>query len=349
MKKLSKHFAALGIRSHTDPFKKTQWTLTITYIVAIIVIVGLFSIALYMLYANNLQEGFRYDMAVLFYGPEAADAVIQEALRRLRTVLVIVDVAIIAISAFASYYIAGVTMRPIKKVTASKRQFVADAAHELRTPLSVIKTGIDVMRNQKTVEKKEYEELLNDIYEESDYLIDLSEDLLFLANTDDKKESDRMKEHMEKIDLYQLSLEQVHFYEDHAREKQVRLSCKKEGDVPVCIHGNKTYITRMIANFIKNAIEYNKENGAVDLLVHMQEDTVLLVIKDTGSGMTLDEQKHIFERFYRSDSARTTSQSGSGLGLSIARTIIDAHGGTITVESAVDHGTTFHITFPREK
>lgn len=317
------------------------------YIVAIVVIVSLFSFALFALYENNLQEGFRYDMAVLFYGPEAADEVIQEALRRLRVTLITVDIAIIAICAFVSYYIAGVTMRPIKRVTVSKRQFVADAAHELRTPLSVIKTGIDVLRQQKNVEKEEYEALLNDIYEESDYLIDLSEDLLFLANTDDKKEIVRMKEHMEKIDLYQLSLDQVRFYEDHAREKQVHLSCEKEGDRAVCMYGNKTYITRMIANFIKNAIEYNKENGMVHLSVQANQESVIFVIKDTGIGMTPGEQSHIFERFYRSDTARTTSQSGSGLGLSIARKIIDVHDGVITVKSEVDQGTKFYVSFPR--
>ena len=202
-----------------------------------------------------------------------------------------------------------------------------------------MKTGIETMAIEKNQILKDYKDLNEDLLEEVDKLINMSNDLLFLARSDSAKP----EKSQNKINLSSICSNQIKSIKIYANNKGISLN--EDIKKALYIMGNANQINRLVANLLKNAIDYNKKNGEVLLSLKKIKHTIVLTIKDTGIGITLNEQKHIFERFYKVDKARSIYEEGSGLGLSIVKEILDFHKGTIKINSELGKGTEVIVSF----
>jgi heavy metal sensor kinase len=221
-----------------------------------------------------------------------------------------------------------------------QRRFVADASHELRTPIAAIRSKTDVALLQTNL-PDEYAVVLQEINAETVRLSHLINDLLALARGD---EGQTHFEH-EPVQLNRLAETVVANAEALAIERRVALRVRIAG--PVTILGDETRLIQMIINLLDNAILYTNAGGSVTLTLMQTQTHVVLTIQDTGIGIAPEHLPHIFERFYRADPAHTKTERGSsGLGLSIVEWIVRAHNGTITIESQVGRGSTFTVKLP---
>lgn len=228
-----------------------------------------------------------------------------------------------------------------------EQRFTADAAHELRTPLTVIKGRIDVTCSRRR-NVDEYEQTLQDLQQEVDRLIRLSNGLLLLARID------RGQLCFEKLSvdlscLLEVIVEQV---QPLAEAQEIKLINNLPPDL--WVKGDADQLTSLFLNLLDNAVKYTPKNGVVWLRSSLLDDsennspdnTVQVMVINTGAGIAPEHLPHLFERFYRTDSARSQGKIGTGLGLAIAKEIARLHGGNITVKSILNKETTFTVTLP---
>jgi heavy metal sensor kinase len=219
-----------------------------------------------------------------------------------------------------------------------ERQFTSDASHELRTPLAAMQAILSVMREgDRPV--AEYRQALDDLAGETDRLRGLVEDLLRLARGELHH-----AEESELVDLSTLLIDVTDSLRPLAEEKGLSLSC----DAPpgMTLNGNRDTLIRLFVNLLDNAIKFT-EHGQVTVTGKFEKDFADVKIADTGAGIAPEHLAHIFDRFYRVESAR--SSAGSGLGLSITQQIAEEHGGSIKVESTLNEGTEFTVRIPLMK
>ena len=229
-----------------------------------------------------------------------------------------------------------------------RKQFTANVSHELKTPLTSISGFAEILKNGGTDEKTT-KDFASTIYEESQRMISLVNDIIKLSKLDEKSIS------MEKepIELLGLSKEIAKILSASAKTKNVTL--KVQGD-PGKIFGVQPVIYEMIYNLIDNAIKYNKQNGTVEITVKDEklnpaENTdsfskkTTISVRDTGIGIPKNEQDRVFERFYRVDKSRSKELGGTGLGLSIVKHAAKYHNATISLSSKEGEGSTFIVTF----
>jgi two-component system OmpR family sensor kinase len=222
-----------------------------------------------------------------------------------------------------------------------QRRFVADASHELRTPVAAIRSMTDVVLNQQNgASPDEYRATMRDVNAEAERLGHLINDLLILARNDEGQ----APLECEVIRLDQLALDVAATTEALASEKGITLELQAEQ--PATVIGDEVRLIQVMMNLIDNAIAYTKAGGTVRLYVEVKGDCVYLIVSDTGVGIAQEHLEHIFERFYRADAARSRAAGGAGLGLAIVEWIVRAHNGTISVESQVGVGTTFTVKLP---
>ncbi len=221
------------------------------------------------------------------------------------------------------------------------RQFSADAAHELQTPLTILKGEIEVaLRYPRS--PQEYQEVLTSSLEEIDRINSLVAGLLLLARSD---------RGVLKLDLKPLELQEL--LEEVG--EQMRLLAENHGVSldygtvePAIIQGDREHFKRLLLNLIDNAIKYTLPEGRITLSLGCEGRQARLAVADTGLGLTPEEQQQIFNRFYRAAAARSQNGGGAGLGLSIAQSLAVAHGGNIEVESTPGQGSTFTVTLPAD-
>lgn len=221
-----------------------------------------------------------------------------------------------------------------------QRRFVADASHELRTPVAAIRSMTDIVLAQHSSEGKDYDTILRMVNVQAERLGDLISDLLAMAAADEGK----IVIERERVRLDRLAADVAATIEPLATERNITLEVQAQE--PVVIIGDEARLMQVIMNLIDNAIAYTDAGGRVTLSVEAKEVTALLIVQDTGSGIAPEHQEHIFERFYRSDPARSRASGGSGLGLAIVDWVVRAHGGTISVKSTVGEGSIFTVALP---
>lgn len=222
-----------------------------------------------------------------------------------------------------------------------QRRFVADASHELRTPVTVIRSMTEVALSQSS-SADDYVAVLQGVNAESERLGSLISDLLALARADEGQ----VQFDYDAVRLDLLVADAVASLEPLANERGIRLYTQVLS--PVTVLGDAARLIQVIISLVDNALRYTNVGGQVSLSVKQVEDAALLVVSDTGIGISPEDQLHIFERFYRADPARSREAGGSGLGLAIVDWIVRAHDGTVRVESKPGHGSTFVVSLPLE-
>ncbi len=220
-----------------------------------------------------------------------------------------------------------------------RRQFVSDASHELKTPLATIKLLSDsILQNDMDLDT--IREFVEDIGNEAERLNRMSEKLLSLTRSEVRAEEDACE-----IVLMAPTIQRVaRMLSSHAQASQVDIVLDLENDVPILIREDDLY--QIAFNLAENGIKYNTKGGTLTLRLSRTEDSGILVVSDTGTGIPADCLSHIFERFYRVDKARSRASGGSGLGLALVRSMVERNQGTIHVESTYGQGTTFTVEFP---
>ncbi|HEY1064828.1 MAG TPA: ATP-binding protein [Pirellulales bacterium] len=224
-----------------------------------------------------------------------------------------------------------------------KRDFLANAAHELRTPLAAIRSSVEVSLNeQRSVD--EYQELLDELLEQCSSLETLVNQLLLLAETD----AVRLNTIGQYVDLDEVVQKAVDMFQAAAEVRDVTIAVRSTPHMMV--EGNRHHLHQVLNNLLDNAIKFTPPGGriAVSLSAADDEGRLTLRVSDTGVGIPPDDLAHVFERFYRVDRARTRvgDGRGTGLGLSICKAIVEAHDGEIWVSSTPGRGTTFTIVMP---
>lgn len=267
-----------------------------------------------------------------------------QLLKSLLIVMVIVAILFIVAAAFVGHLLAGRAIVPIKHSFVRQREFVADASHELRTPLSILLTSVDVVQSDDGNQLSAFSvQVLDDMKSEVRRMSKMVGDLLTLARAD-AGVSNVMKE---KFDLITVSEQIIRSFQLVADEKGVALELDYQ--TPISVFADKERLSQLLLILIDNAIKYTPTGGQVKIELRTitgSKPTVSITVQDTGVGIPDEHKKLIFDRFYRIDKVRSREEGGSGIGLSIAKWIVDAHGGTIKVESTPGHGSSFVIQLP---
>lgn len=220
-----------------------------------------------------------------------------------------------------------------------RKDFVANVSHELKTPLTSISGFAETLKLNENIDKETRNRFLTIIDGEANRLRRLIEDILTLSFIENDK-----KEEKEAINLYSVYRRVEDMLMISARTKNISLNC--DADETIKIVANADYVKQIILNLVDNAIKYTPENGNVNVKIFADKDDAVIKVSDTGMGIPKEDQARIFERFYRVDKARSREIGGTGLGLAITKHIAMNLGGTISVESELEKGSTFTVRIP---
>lgn len=263
--------------------------------------------------------------------------------RHQAAVSLLIMAAALAVFFLISLFLSRWALRPVERSWKQQRQFVADASHELKTPLTVLLADADILLahpDDTIASQRKWVEYMQD---EAGRMRELVEDMLFLARSDSASDRERIRQTVALSDLCSnclLSFEPVAF------ERGARLTDAVEPDVTVL--GDESQLRRLIAILLDNACKYCGEQGTVTLTLRREGSRAVLSIRNTGDPIPPEALPHLFERFYRADSARARDTGGYGLGLAIAAAIAESHKGKISAASTAAEGTTFTVTLPAE-
>lgn len=324
-------------------FESTRLKLTSWYLLIIMLISISFSVGIYRILSSELinvermqrvrqQLNYR-DRFFRRLDPE----VIIEAQNRIKAELVLVNFAILAVSAAAGYFLAGKTLQPIKEMVDEQNRFITDASHELRTPLTSLKSEIEVGLRDKSIDLKEAKRLLMSNLEEVNSLTNLSDNLMYLTQYQARLQN------KSRLDLQDLLLEAQRKVQGLSKLKKIKF---KNDFSSAFLFGNRDSLVELFVILYDNAIKYSPIGTSISSLITRTNNLTAIEIEDQGMGIKESELSRIFDRFYRVDLSRAKSNiPGFGLGLSIAKQIVEVHQGSIEVKSQENKGTTFILSF----
>ncbi len=341
-------------------FNRARLALTLKYVVLIMIISITLSLLFYqrvnVVFDREIERiGSRYLRNLDCPGPNCllnepgAGRFKMSAEERLKSRVVLfnqllwINGVVLVIATFGGFYLSGTTLAPIQKVMEQQKRFIADAAHELRTPLTALKTSLEVNLMDKKLSKKA-KRILKENLEDVSSLESLTDSLLKLA----KAEEDSYE--IKPVNLKQVIDKAIKQIRPLAQKKKIKLQTSfdpEELKKDLKVKGYEPVLIELFVILLDNAVKYSHKNSQVEITIEQRKGQVQVKIIDQGVGIAQHHLKHIFDRFYRVDAARTKSGSGGyGLGLSLAKKIVAAHNGSIKAESELGEGTTLIVNLP---
>ena len=260
------------------------------------------------------------------------------------TLLILVDTMSLLLVYVIARYLSSKALKPIETSWNNQVKFVQDASHELRTPVAIIQSKLESLLKQPDVVIEEEAETIAVAMRETRQLKKMISELLSLT-----KEESIVKLNIERVDIEALFKETFESYIEIAdyQEKTFDYQIKMKNNI---IYTDKNKLNQLIRIFVDNAFKYTETSDKISITASEKgRDRIIILIEDTGIGISDKDQKRIFERFFRSDSVRATEVEGSGIGLSIAKLIATTLYGNIKVKSKLGQGTSFTIDLPRGK
>lgn len=328
-------------------FKSATIRLTGWYLLILMLISVVFSTAIYVVtyneiglrlgrLQNSMQQSDYFLPHIGTSGADnARDAELKEARESLLIELFYVNIIILVTGGVTSYFLAKRSLMPLEKAHEEQSRFTSDASHELRTPLAVMKTEIEVALRDKKASNEELKETLSSNLEEVDKLSKLAEMLLNLSRFD----SDKLE--FKLVNFSAIAEETISDYKQP--KNRLKIISKKQ----VSVNGNEIALADLVKILADNAMKYSPEDTLISVKISDDDRHARFEIKNTGPGISPEKIEHIFERFYRADDSRTGNKKSYGLGLSLAKKIVDLHKGQITVTSKPNIETIFTIILPK--
>jgi signal transduction histidine kinase len=341
-----KQFGAKATGFPSDRFYRARLSLTIIYVALLAVILFFSSGITYSAFSQRLENRFeRFSVRVndqrLIIGEMPPPPTSEEVRGDLLFSLLFVDGFFLILAGVLSYWLAGLTLKPIKAAYDSQKQFLGDASHELRTPLAILQTDLE---NEMLVSQQEVDrQRITSNLEEVGRMSRLVENLLALSRFDEEA---RVQPKFVSLDLLSLIKDTVDRLETLAQQHEVTLGFEKTEKIEIKVFSDKEMLSQVLSNVIKNAILYNKPGGQVTIKIEVEPREVKIFVADTGIGIAKKDLTKIFDRFYRVDKSRSRQTGGSGLGLSIVRSIIEQLNGSIKIISLPEQGTTVTLSLP---
>ncbi len=247
----------------------------------------------------------------------------------------------VMLSFITGYLIAGNSIKPVQENMMRQKEFIADASHELRTPITIMRTNLDVVKSSPDESVLSQMEWLDMAYNETEHMSQLVENLLTLAKNDSGAEQLSRQQ----IFAKRLCLEAVERFKPIAEKKSITLRFTSSSS-GVILYGDHQKLLQLLSIIIDNAIKYSSPGQIIALNLKKSGKNVIFEVIDQGIGIDESELNNIFDRFYRTDKARSRREGGTGLGLAIAKQIATSHQGTITAQSKKGHGTTITVSLP---
>ena len=230
----------------------------------------------------------------------------------------------------------------LRKLENIRKDFVANVSHELRTPITTIKGFVETLRDGALDNRQEAERFIGIILKNADRLNAIVEDLLTLSRVEQEDEQGEIELQTEKIQLLLQNVIEACAMQAQEKEITLRLEC----DAGLTARINGPLLEQAVVNLVNNAIKYSSENSYVEIKAIPHDNQVAIQVEDYGPGIAADHLPRLFERFYRSDKARSRKLGGTGLGLAIVKHIVQAHNGHVRVDSTLNEGTIFTIELP---
>jgi signal transduction histidine kinase len=336
MEKLSKQFVELvtkwKINHRADEFFVARLRLTFYYSLTAIIILGSSSILLYNIILSNLSQSIREESIL---DPRIAQAIIDRTQDILLNRFLTIDIILIFLIVVLGFLLTYKTLEPIKSNMQKQKRFIADASHELRTPIAIMISGLEVNLNNKKLDFIEAKKTLESTLAEMREFSKLSNNLLDLSKYDTQAE-------YKAVSINELVKSIVEKNKSLAQIKNINIVAKIES--PAIVQGNKIELSRVFFNILDNAIKYTPSGGKILISDKIVSNKYIVIISDSGRGIGEDILSKIFNPFFRGDEARSTD--GAGLGLTLAKKIIENHKGTISIKSQVNKGTNVIISLP---
>jgi len=338
-------------------FKSARIKLTLWYLAIIMLVTVSFSLFVYASIAQGTRLALEAQQRRLenqFPGynerprmPRNSPLLDAETLmviqKNTRTTLILVNFLVFAISASLGYLLAGVTLNPIEDMMKKQKRFVSDAAHEIKTPLTAMKTVLEVSLRDKQLNLTESKRVIESTIEEVDKLHKFTNRLLQKSKYQNGDTSTDIR-----VDVGKILDNVIHSLQPLARKDDISISYIKKSDDGNEVLGNIEELEELLRNIVENAIKYSKRGGNVETTLSSEHNVVRVEVTDRGQGIAENDIPHIFEPFYRGDKSRTDSErKGYGLGLAISKEVVERHKGKILVESTLGSGSKFTIVLPK--
>ncbi|MGE5041807.1 MAG: sensor histidine kinase [Candidatus Levyibacteriota bacterium] len=334
---------------HSARVKLTAWYLLIIMLVSIFFSIGI--------YVEANREFIRFgrfqqikieqerDDIILPSGPVQIRVFdpneIAQARARVILTLLGINLGILGLAGFLGYFLAGRTLRPIQKMINEQNRFISDASHELRTPITGLKTATEVHLRNKQLSLLETKQLLASNLEEINHLQILTDDLMRLSLNEKMSEDFTF----EVLPLQEILTTAGTRVAPLAKSKKIDVVLRKTNEK---INGNKKTLVELFVILLDNAIKYSLKNSKITVSVERKEKKVVISVSDEGIGIPEADIDHIFDRFYRAEKSRSKNVvSGFGLGLAIAKKIVISHKGSISAHNNPKKGSTFLVVLPK--
>lgn len=265
----------------------------------------------------------------------------ERALQSLLLVLIVSAGGGLLLSLAGASFLVSRSLIPIQRAYNRQREFSADAAHELRTPLTVLHAATDVLHQHRDEPLAANGQLFEDVQHEIIRMERLTADLLTLARSD----LGELELAVAEVDLAALAGKVVRQVTPLARERGIYVTLEP-ANAPVTVEADPNRLQQVVLILLDNALKYTPAGGQVRVQIARQSNEATLAVSDSGEGIAAEHLARLFDRFYRVDPARSRAQGGAGLGLAIARSLVTAHGGQLSLSSQPGHGTTAQIRLP---